>query len=67
MLTIEIIMSFLKLGNIYKSFGSGDSRVDVLQDISLDVSKGEFVVLLGHSIIVKYTIILFLYVRYNKY
>ena len=60
-------MSFLKLENIYKSFGSGDSRVDVLQDISLDVSKSEFVVLLSHSIIVKYTIILFLYVRYNKY
>ena len=42
-------MSFLKLENIYKSFGSGDSRVDVLQDISLDVSKSEFVVLLGPS------------------
>ena len=49
MLTIEVIMSFLKLENIYKSFGSGDSRVDVLQDISLDVSKSEFVVLLGPS------------------
>ena len=67
MLTIEVIMSFLKLEKNYKSFGSGDSRVDVLQDISLDVSKSEFVVLLSHSIIVKYTIILFLYVRYNKY
>lgn len=49
MLTNEVLMSFLKLESIYKSFGTGDSRVEVLKDISLDVSKGEFVVLLGPS------------------
>lgn len=40
---------FLQLQGIKKGFGSGDSRVEVLQGIDLDVEKGEFVVLLGPS------------------
>lgn len=40
---------FLKLEGIKKGFGAGDSRVEVLQGIDLDVEKGEFVVLLGPS------------------
>jgi len=40
---------FLELKDIRKSFGEGDNRVDVLKGISLQVSRGEFVVLLGPS------------------
>ncbi|WP_035766963.1 ABC transporter ATP-binding protein [Butyrivibrio sp. NC2002] len=39
----------LELQNIKKSFGEGDSRIEVLKDISLGIEKGEFVVLLGPS------------------
>ena len=40
---------FLEVKDIYKSFGEGDSRVDVLRGISLSLGKGEFCVLLGPS------------------
>ncbi|MBE5822616.1 MAG: ABC transporter ATP-binding protein [Butyrivibrio sp.] len=39
----------LELQNIKKSFGEGDSRIEVLKDISLGIEQGEFVVLLGPS------------------
>lgn len=39
----------LELRDIRKSFGKGDSRVEVLRGISLSVEKGEFCVLLGPS------------------
>ena len=39
----------LELNDIKKSFGKGDSRVEVLRGISLSVEKGEFCVLLGPS------------------
>lgn len=39
----------LVLQNIKKSYGEGGSRIEVLKDISLEVEKGEFVVLLGPS------------------
>ena len=39
----------LELQNIKKSYGDGGSRVEVLKDISLEIEKGEFVVLLGPS------------------
>ncbi len=39
----------LELQNIKKSYGEGESRVEVLKDISLGIEKGEFVVLLGPS------------------
>ncbi len=42
-------MSFLKLDNVSKSFGTGDDRTDVLKNITLDVKEGEFLVLLGFS------------------
>lgn len=32
-----------------KSFGEGNSKIEVLKDINLSVDKGEFVVLLGPS------------------
>lgn len=40
---------FLTINNIRKSFGEGDSRVEVLKGIQLDIDKGEFCVLLGPS------------------
>ena len=39
----------LELKEIRKSYGKGDSRVQVLKGISLGVEKGEFCVLLGPS------------------
>ena len=40
---------FLSLYQITKSFGQGDSRVEVLKGIDLSIEKGEFCVLLGPS------------------
>ncbi len=40
---------FLEINQIRKSFGEGDSRVDVLKGIDLQIEKGEFCVLLGPS------------------
>lgn len=39
----------LELQNIRKTYGEGESRIEVLRDISLGIEKGEFVVLLGPS------------------
>lgn len=40
---------FLIIDQICKSFGSGESRVQVLKGIDLQIEKGEFCVLLGPS------------------
>ena len=40
---------FLEIRGIKKSFGTGDSRVNVLKGMDLDIEKGEFCVLLGPS------------------
>lgn len=40
---------FLEIKQIKKSFGAGDSRVNVLNGIDLEIEKGEFCVLLGPS------------------
>ena len=40
---------FLEIRGIKKSFGTGDSRVNVLIGLDLDIEKGEFGVLLGPS------------------
>ncbi len=40
---------FLSVRDIHKSFGSGDSRVEVLKGIDLDIDKGSFCTLLGPS------------------
>ena len=38
---------FLEIRGIKKSFGTGDSRVNVLKGLDLNIEKGEFCVLLG--------------------
>ena len=40
---------FLTLQQIKKSFGQGESKVDVLKGIDLEMEQGEFCVLLGPS------------------
>ena len=40
---------FLETRGIKKSFGTGDSRVNVLKGLDLNIEKGEFCVLLGPS------------------
>ena len=40
---------FLEIRRIKKSFGTGDSRVNVLKGLDLDIEKGELCVLLGPS------------------
>ena len=40
---------FLEIKGIKKSFGAGESRVDVLKGINLEIEKGELCVLLGPS------------------
>ncbi len=44
----DIIM-FIEISGIKKSFGSGESRADVLKGIDIGIEKGEFCVLLGPS------------------
>lgn len=40
---------FLTMQGIWKSFGAGESRVEVLRGLDLEVERGEFCVLLGPS------------------
>lgn len=40
---------FLEIKNIKKHFGEGESRVEVLKGIDIEIEKGEFCVLLGPS------------------
>ena len=42
-------LMFLEIKGIKKSFGAGESRVNVLKGIDLEIEKGEFCVLLGPS------------------
>lgn len=39
----------LELKNIYKTYGEGESAVEVLKDISLSVEKGEYIAVMGPS------------------
>ena len=43
------IMAFLEVNQVKKSFGQGDTRVEVLRGIDLTVEKGKLCVLLGPS------------------
>ena len=43
------LQEFLNVCNVYKAFGEGDSRQEVLRGMDFTVKKGEFCVLLGPS------------------
>jgi len=40
---------YLKIEHVCKTFGKGDTRSEVLRDISLNVAKGEYIAIIGHS------------------
>ena len=40
---------FIEIKDIKKHYGEGDSRVDVLNGIDIEIEKGEICVLLGPS------------------
>ncbi len=42
-------MNILKTENLCKTYGSGDTRVDALKNVTFSVSKGEFVAIVGPS------------------
>ncbi|MDR3346144.1 MAG: MacB family efflux pump subunit [Campylobacteraceae bacterium] len=42
-------MSLIELRGIYRKFGSGEGKVTVLNDVSLDINEGEFVAIIGAS------------------
>ena len=42
-------MPLIQLNHITKTFHLGDSDVHALEDVSLNVSPGEFVAIMGHS------------------
>jgi nitrate/nitrite transport system ATP-binding protein len=42
-------MAFLDLKNVSKSYVNGGTRTDVLSDINLSISEGEFVAIVGYS------------------
>ncbi len=42
-------MAFLELKNVYKSYGTGKERVEVLSDINLSIEEGEFLAIVGFT------------------
>lgn len=42
-------MNILEVKNLCKTFGSGDTKVEALKNVSFSVSKGEFVAVIGES------------------
>src|SRR5256886_15088863 len=42
-------MAFLELKAVSKGFGSNASRSEVLEDINLEIERGEFVAIVGYS------------------
>lgn len=42
-------MAFLELNNVSKRFGAGANRIEVLHDLNLKISEGEFVAIVGYS------------------
>jgi nitrate/nitrite transport system ATP-binding protein len=42
-------MAFLELKSVSKSFGRGPKKTEVLKDVNLEMTKGEFVAIVGYS------------------
>jgi nitrate/nitrite transport system ATP-binding protein len=42
-------MTYLELNNVYKSYGEGENRTDVLSNINLSIEEGEFVAIVGFT------------------
>ena len=42
-------MSILKVKNLIKEYGKGDAKVIAINDVSFEVEKGEFIVMIGPS------------------
>ena len=42
-------MEILRVEHLCKTYGSGDTQVDALKDLSFSVEKGEFVAIIGPS------------------
>ena len=42
-------MAILRAEGLKKTYGKGDSRVDALRGVDLEVNKGEFVAIVGTS------------------
>ena len=42
-------MNIIEMKNINRYFGTGENRVHILKDISLNIEKGDFVAIIGQS------------------
>lgn len=42
-------MSFIEISNVTKTFHAGDEEYDALKDVSLEISSGEFIAVMGPS------------------
>ena len=42
-------MNVIELKGITKSYGEGNSRVEVLRDVNLSIRQGDFVAIIGQS------------------
>ena len=52
--------SILKLNHLARSFGKGETKLEILKDINLEIKKGEIVALVGPSGSGKSTLMLLL-------
>lgn len=49
MLQCEVFMEIIRIEQVYKTYGAGDTLVKALDNVSLSVNKGEFVAIVGSS------------------
>jgi len=46
---MEVLVSYIVAENLFKEYGSGDSVVAAIADISFKIDSGEFVGVMGES------------------